>query len=343
MMENLLEILATPKQVGILMGAGVSKACGLPSVEDLTKKIRKIITEKKFEELLSDNDNVEIILNKVQQLRSLLGDSKKINELSKTDIQKLEKKIKKTIFEELSQDVKYEKLINFVVWLNFINRDHEKEIFTLNYDLLIEKALENANLPYFSGFLGNVKPFFIPDSVDDFTGDYVKSSWTKLWKLHGSLNFKKGEDGKIFIDNSMNDDFENLLVYPSMDKYISSRKAPFISYMDRFRKYLLGKEKLLLILGYSFGDEHVNDIVINGLNNNSRLSVFVFTFNEDTFKKGIEIIGKYPNISIYTDKNKYVNKTKSEFKYDKNIGDFNNFVTVLDSLINQKKSEIISE
>lgn len=342
-MENLLEILATPKQVGILMGAGVSKACGLPSVEDLTKKIRKIITEKKFEELLSDNDNVEIILNKVQQLRSLLGDSKKINELSKTDIQKLEKKIKKTIFEELSQDVKYEKLINFVVWLNFINRDHEKEIFTLNYDLLIEKALENANLPYFSGFLGNVKPFFIPDSVDDFTGDYVKSSWTKLWKLHGSLNFKKGEDGKIFIDNSMNDDFENLLVYPSMDKYISSRKAPFISYMDRFRKYLLGKEKLLLILGYSFGDEHVNDIVINGLNNNSRLSVFVFAFNEDTFKKGIEIIGKYPNISIYTDKNKYVNKTKSEFKYDKNIGDFNNFVTVLDSLINQKKSEIISE
>lgn len=342
-MENLLEILATPKQVGILMGAGVSKACGLPNVEDLTKKVRKIITEKKFEELLSDNDNVEIILNKVQQLRSLLGDSKKINELSKADIQKLEKKIKKTIFEELSQDVKYEKLINFVVWLNFINRDHEKEIFTLNYDLLIEKALENSNLPYFSGFLGNVKPFFIPDSVDDFTGDYVKSSWTKLWKLHGSLNFKKAEDGKIFIDNSKSDDFENLLVYPSMDKYISSRKAPFISYMDRFRKYLLGKEKLLLILGYSFGDEHVNDIVINGLNNNSRLSVFAFAYNEETFNKGIEIIGKYPNISIYTDKKKYVNKTKSEFKNDKNIGDFNNFVTVLDSLINQNKSEIISE
>ena len=71
-MENLLEILATPKQVGLLIGAGVSKACGLPNVEDLTKDVRKIITNKKFNELLEEKDNVETILNKVQQLKSLI-------------------------------------------------------------------------------------------------------------------------------------------------------------------------------------------------------------------------------------------------------------------------------
>ena len=263
-----------------------------------------------------------------------------MNELSFDDIQTIEKNIKKKIFEELSVEVSFKKLCNLVLWLNFINRDYEKEIFTLNYDLLIEKALEDVSLPYFSGFLGNVKPFFVSDSVDDFSGLYVKQSWTKFWKLHGSLNFKKSTAGKIFIENNINNDFENLLVYPSMDKYLSSRKAPFISYLDRFRKYLLGNEKVLVILGYSFGDDHVNDIIINGLNNNSRLSIFGFSFDEKTFNKGIEIFGMYPNISIYTEKEKYVNKIKSEFKFDKNIGDFNNFVEVLDSLVNQKKTDI---
>lgn len=338
-MDNLLEILATPKQVGILIGAGVSKACGLSNVDDLTKEVRKILSNAKFEALLKDTDNVETILNKVQQLKSLLFDTKTVNELSLADIISIEKNIKKTIFEKLSIDVSFDKLRNLVVWLNFINRDYEKEIFSLNYDLLVEKALEDASLPYFSGFLGNVKPFFISDSVDDFTGLYVKQSWTKLWKLHGSLNFKKSNAEKIFIENNTNTDYENLLVYPSMDKYLSSRKAPFISYLDRFRRYLLGSEKVLFILGYSFGDDHVNEIIINGLNNNSRLSVFAFSFDEATFKKGIDILGIYPNMSIYTGNKKYVNKMESELRSDKNIGDFNVFVTVLDSLINQKKNE----
>lgn len=342
-MENLLEILATPKQVGLLIGAGVSKACGLPNVEDLTKDVRKKITDKKFNELLEKTDNVETILNKVQQLKSLITGVKKINDLTIETVQTIEKEIKKTIFEKLSVDQPIDKLSDLVVWLNFINGEYQKEIFSLNYDLLLEKALENNSLPYFSGFIGNVKPFFISDSVDDFSGLYVKQTWTKLWKLHGSLNFKKSSTEQIFIENNIESEYENLLIYPSMDKYLSSRKAPFIAYMDRFRKYLLINEKVLIILGYSFCDDHVNDIIINGLNNNSRLSVFAFCYDEKTLNKCIEVLGKYPNISAYSDKLKFVNKTKSEFKNKENIGDFNNFITVINSLVNQKKPEIINE
>ncbi|MFL5765474.1 MAG: SIR2 family protein [Bacteroidia bacterium] len=339
-MENLLEILATPKQVGLLLGAGVSKACGLPNVEDLTKEIKKIITDKKFNELLEKDDNVEVILNKIQQLKSLVSTSKKINDLTLEQVCAIEKQIKKTIFEKLSVDQPIDKLSDLVVWLNFINGEYQKEIFSLNYDVLLEKALEKNSLPYFSGFIGNVKPFFISDSVDDFTGLYVKQSWTKLWKLHGSLNFKKAGDETIFIENKIGVDYEDLLIYPSMDKYLSSRKAPFIAYLDRFRKYLLLNEKVLIILGYSFCDDHVNDIIINGLNNNSRLSVFAFCYDEKTLDKCIAVLGKYPNISAYSEKLKFINKTKSEFINTGNIGDFNNFVTVLNSLINPKKTEM---
>ena len=342
-MENLLQILATPKQVGLLIGAGVSKACGLPNVEDLTKEVKKIIVNKRFNELLDTNDNVETILNKVQQLKTLITDDKSINDLNLKMIETIEKDIKEIIFKKLSIEVPFEKISDLVIWLNFINGENQKEIFTLNYDLLIESALEKNSLPYFSGFIGNVKPFFMADSVDDFTGLYVKQSWTKLWKLHGSLNFKKSKADQIFIENNMNSEYGDLLVYPSMDKYMSSRKAPFIAYLDRFRKYLLNNEKVLLILGYSFSDDHVNDILINGLNNNSRLSVFAFCYDEKTLTKCIDVLGKYPNISAYSDKQKFVNKTKSEFTSDKNVGDFNDFITIVSSLVNQNNSVITDE
>lgn len=341
-MENLLEILATPKQVGLLIGAGVSKACGLPNVEDLTRDVRKIISNKEFNERLVESDNVETILNKIQQLKSLIGD-KPMNGLTLEMVIEIEKSIKKTIFDKLSVDQPIDKLSDLVIWLNFINGEYQKEIFSLNYDLLLEKALENNSLPYFSGFIGNVKPFFMSDTVDDFIGLYVKQSWTKLWKLHGSLNFKKSITEQIFIENNIKSEFENLLIYPSMDKYLSSRKAPFIAYLDRFRKYLLTQEKVLLILGYSFCDDHVNDIIINGLNNNSRLSVFAFCYDEKTLTKCIEVLGKYPNFSAYGDTVKFVNRTQSKFDCSENIGDFNNFISVINSLVNQKKSEIIND
>ena len=331
-MENLKEILATPKRVGLLLGAGVSKACGLPNIYDLTVKAKAGITNHKFNELLDDNDTVENILNKTQQLKALLKSGKEINGLKEEDIVAIEKVIKQIIFKDLSVEVDTDNFYNLVVWLNFINRDYEKEIFTLNYDLLVEEALEKASLPYFSGFVGNVKPFFITDSVDDFQGVYVKQSWIKLWKLHGSLNFVKDAHDKIYIDNTGSDSSENLLIYPSMDKYLSSRKAPYISYLDRLRKYLVDKEKVVFVMGYSFSDDHINEVIVNGLNNNYRLSLIALAFDEETFQTGIKLLGHYPNFSIYTDKKKYSNRRESEFDSPTNIGDFNNFIKLLDEV-----------
>ena len=331
-MENLKEILATPKQIGLVLGAGVSKACGLPNIHDITKLVIEGITNYNFIEMLHEKDTVENILNKTQQLRVLLKSGKEFNSLKESDIIDIEKNIKKIIFDELSIVIDTDNFYKLVLWLNFINRDYEKEIFTLNYDLLVEKALEKASLPYFSGFIGNVKPFFITDSVEDFQGVYVKQSWIKLWKLHGSLNFVKDINDKIYIDNNIGNSSENLLIYPSMDKYLSSRKAPYISYLDRLRKYLIDKEKIVFVLGYSFGDDHINEVIVNGLNINHRLSVIAFAFDDITFNQGISLLGSYPNFSIYTDKKKYTNRRESIFNSTSNIGDFNNLISLIDEI-----------
>ena len=89
-MENLKEILATPKQIGLLLGAGVSKACGLPNIEDITKKVKASITNPEFIKLLDDNDTVENILNKTQQLKALLKSGKEINSLKEQNIVEIE-------------------------------------------------------------------------------------------------------------------------------------------------------------------------------------------------------------------------------------------------------------
>ncbi len=151
--------------------------------------------------------------------------------------------------------------------------------------------------------------------------------------MHGSLNFVKDADDKIYIDNSgSSSSTENLLIYPSMDKYLSSRKAPYISYLDRLRKYLIDKEKIIFVLGYSFGDDHINEVIVNGLNNNHRLTVIAFAYDDVTFKQGINLLGSHPNFSIYTDKKKHSNRRESEFDSPMNIGDFNNLITLIDEI-----------
>ena len=338
-MENLSEILALQKQVGILIGAGVSRACGLPDVASLTTEIKREIKNDNFNNLLDSNDNIEMILNKLAQLKQLIPTGKEVNGLTLDDVKKIEVDIKKYVYDQLSIETDHKKLCSLVTWLNYTNNDFEKEIFTLNYDLMLERALEDVGLPYFTGFVGTVKPFFLPESVDDFSGTYVKRNWTKLWKMHGSLNYKKDQNDRIFIESKVTDEYENLLIYPSMDKYLSSRKAPFISYLDRFRKYMLNNEKILFVLGYSFSDEHVNEIINNGLSNNTRLSVIAFAYDEKTYEKCKVLFGVYPNLSIYTSDKKYLNRNESELVCDSNIGDFFNFVELLDKFLQPPQND----
>ena len=50
--------------------------------------------------------------------------------------------------------------MKFLAWLNMQNRDFSKEIYTSNYDMIIEKSLEKIQIPYFDGFVGAIKSFF---------------------------------------------------------------------------------------------------------------------------------------------------------------------------------------
>ena len=214
----------------------------------------------------------------------------------------------------------------FFAWYNLLNRDFTKEVFTTNYDLVIEKALEASEIPYFDGFVGSFEPFFWQESVDHQAqhGDLTKN-WIRLWKIHGSLSWfwRYSETTKshriIRIGNigSVADIKNELVIYPSKDKYDSSRKQPFIAYFDRMREYLLSGELLFVFTGYSFSDKHINEIVFNCMRQNNRLFVIVFFFKDEDVENFHTSCSAYLNLHVFGPTKAIINEELGEWHLNK--------------------------
>jgi len=76
---------------------------------------------------------------------------------------------------------------------------------------------------------------------------------------------------------------DDLMIFPSREKYSDSRRLPFVALHDRLRRLTAAGECLLLVAGYSFSDQHVNDIFFGNLRANNRFSATVLLF--DSLKK----------------------------------------------------------
>lgn len=148
-------------------------------------------------------------------------------------------------------------------------------IFTTNYDLFNEKALEDNNITYTTGFSSGLsKKFDINQfkyrQVDDT--DRYKDRWqpisneANLYKIHGSINWKTLSGGELFQveDNS---DSETVVIYPTMLKHRETAQAPYSELFREFANALQKKNTTLIVMGYGFPDEHINTIISQNLKN----------------------------------------------------------------------------
>jgi hypothetical protein len=69
-------------------------------------------------------------------------------------------------------------------------------------------------------------------------------------------------------------------IYPSDAKYEESRRVPFVVLQDRFRRALHAPETLVLIAGYSFGDDHLNEMIFDAATRCERSEFAVFCFSD---------------------------------------------------------------
>ena len=385
-LKALTQILSQDKNpIGFFISAGcpLSIKCGeienkiplIPDMKGLQEYVQQNLTSNddsnpsvydRFIEVFKkinpinegDSPNLEKILSFI---RSLISVSKGnlINNFKEEELITLEKEICKHIVEKIkvnlpTKNTPYHKLAN---WISSIDREQPIEIFTTNYDLLMEQALEDTNIPYFDGFVGSREAFFDLRSLED---NLIPRHWTRLGKMHGSINWFKKENGKIFRSDKYDNSESSYLIYPSHLKYDQSRKMPFLALSDQLNCFLKKTSSALIVCGYSFNDEHINDTITNALiSNPSALVITLLYGNIEYYPKSIEIANRRHNLIIWaeneaiigTHRGKWrkandINYEFEEFIEEENekiyfkMGDFITFSNYLRSLIGRSSEEI---
>lgn len=375
--------LSYSKNIGFFFGAGTSCALNIPNVEQLTAGIEAKLTGDDLTNFnlvkadlktvfTSREVNIEDILNQIRRIRELTNETdKEYLGVSGTNAKKLDKEICTIIYNIIVDKEKVadiEKTKKFFAWLSLLNRDFSKEIFTTNYDLIIEKSLEASQIPYFDGFVGSYEPFFWQDSIDQFVSkNDLTQSWIRLWKIHGSLSWfwkenpitKMQQIIRIGKTENIKDEENELVIYPSKEKYDSSKKQPFIAYFDRLKNYLLSGELLFVFTGYSFSDQHINEIIFNCLRQNNRLTVLVFFFKDSEVENLHKHTSAYMNLNVFGPTKAIINGNLGEWEYSESdlksnenlnsywdternefkLGNFNDLVNFL--ITNSGKKEVI--
>lgn len=82
---------------------------------------------------------------------------------------------------------------------------------------------------------------------------------------------------------SQQTDGERVVVYPSEQKYVQTQFGVYEHLMSRFRDHILGpsRNNMLICLGYSFNDEHINEAICDAASSSaSNLTVIGFIGSE---------------------------------------------------------------
>jgi hypothetical protein len=182
------------------------------------------------------------------------------------------------------------------------------KVFTINYDTLIEQALDRLGILYCDGFIGTVARQFNPAAYDlDFyyPGEATEGKVRRydkvvhLYKLHGSINWRQslrtravnpygitfdgaplplasdfgaGKSGNL--DTVFGGD-ASLAILPTAGKYGESLAMPYAHMFRAFYAALQSSQTVLIVLGYGGWDEHVNRLVEDALSNPSFTCVIV--------------------------------------------------------------------
>ena len=313
---DLLQRLAPNKmRIGFFIGAGCSLSIQgpdgeplIPDISGLTEQVKVIlerdgtlkqVTQTAWDRVIARGipiPTVEDVLSHIRTLKSLCGEGD-IDGFSGDNLENLDVAICEQIREIVSKplptsDTAYHALAS---WIQAIPRERPVELFTSNYDLLLEQALEEQLVPYFDGFIGSDSAFL---DLDSMVEDDLPPRWARLWKIHGSINWWMTDKHTIRRSRDQVEG-EQLLVYPSHLKYDQSRQMPYYAMLDRLRAFLHTGQCVLVTCGYSFGDEHVNAIIAQGLSGNSNAACLGMIFNDrNDVPKGIELAKRHGNLTL---------------------------------------------
>lgn len=297
--------------INFLLSNGCSIYCGSKGINNNTEKdleniLKNFSTDKngELESFIKKYSNSSLTPEKI------LDKLYQANNFYKNIILNEEISLKIT---QLIKDYQTTLLKNYVLGINYknpylheelflkllaIKKYNQVSIFTLNYDILIEIAAENLNIPLNNGFQGfqirkfNPANFNYKNYTETIDGNKKIEKNMKLIKLHGSLSWEYEEEVVPYniIEKQLklnegyleyNDIFEEekeVIIYPTQTKKSYSLDLPYSEMFRQFNESINKNNSTLFIVGYSFLDEHINDIILSSLAN-PYINIVIFMYS----------------------------------------------------------------
>lgn len=173
-------------------------------------------------------------------------------------------------------------------------------IFTTNYDTLLEQALDDLAIQYADGFIGTVDRRFEPASygLDVYYPGEVGEGrvrrfdkYLHIYKPHGSIHWRRRSNGRVvqtidyqldkwkefegfdrsnkssLLDSLFKNDNDPIGILPTENKFVQTLGMPYAHLFRAFAQRLKEPQTFLIVCGYSFGDEHLNALIAEGMTN----------------------------------------------------------------------------
>ena len=156
-----------------------------------------------------------------------------------------------------------------------------------------------------------------------------------LYKIHGSVNWKETEklDNNYFEIEEVYPPGKNaktvVLVYPTPTKQDKSLGSPYVDLFREFQHKLLESHSVLFVIGYSFSDRHVNEIIYRALSTNSTLNVVIFGKKPDKKERKEKPIFFIDDNRIFTISGSVHEKSEDEQIVTRTINHFDFIVNEL--------------
>lgn len=285
------------ENVSVLAGAGTSFHLGAPVIRTIPDELKKqCSTEitKYFGK--GANPSYEDLVNCLQADRYI----KEKKGVSVCDINESIAKMQNWLFEncntqkteinglyESNEKLKNNRYHYHEAFIKKIlqrpNNLKRANLFTTNYDMAFDYALDNLGVHYINGFMGVHNRCFRPEVYDYdlyYPGQSVigkvhrAEKVLRYYKIHGSLSWLSTTPS---VSNTygikeipLNDEFKpdannEIMIYPCVSKKSFTLDLPYSELFRQFSQAINQPQSVLFCIGYSFYDEHINDIIRQAL------------------------------------------------------------------------------
>lgn len=249
----------------------------IANIEDRIRVANEVLNGLK---VLQYSDDVSDISTKLDTLRS---DFENVIKNFTDNISEIEASIMSA--DPVCRETAINKLVLFL--MSFASRTGTRDrlnIFTTNYDRLIEAGADVAGLRLIDRFVGALSPIFRSSRMDvdmhynppGIRGEprYLEGV-ARFTKLHGSLDWiNVGEDIRRiglpfgaktiqpFLETAGFDaSYSSLMIYPNSAKDRETAEYPYVELFRDFAAALCRPNSTLVTYGYSFGDDHINRVI----------------------------------------------------------------------------------